>query len=110
MLSVLLRIARAVLMNVLVQIGKQVLTIQERVQNPTQSIIQKVTGGVWIGKGADAFVNELSTTCLPGVMQTVDNINDFKTKVTSAKERIEQADEEAERLIRSRLTDAFNFY
>ncbi len=108
--NILLRLARMALTGVLSQVAKHVLTIQDRVKDPTNSIIQTVNGGVWVGRGADAFLSELSGECMPEINTTIDKINVFQNKVTSAKERIEQADEEAERLIRSRLTDAFNFY
>jgi hypothetical protein len=108
--NALLKLARAVLENVVSQVGGQLRIIQEQVIAPSRGIIQTVTGGVWRGKGADAFVDEIASIMIPGVGQIGDKINEFTNNVTTAREIIERADESVERLVRSKLYDAFDFY
>jgi hypothetical protein len=110
MFGFLLRLARAVLENVLSQMTQQFNTVHEQALNPLKAIVQAVTGGVWIGKGADAFVDELSSLSIPGVGQVADQINTMRTNIITARDIIERADEEVDRLVRSRLFDAFEFY
>lgn len=110
MFGLLLRVARAVLENVISQMAQQFGVIQEQALNPAKTIVQSVVGGVWIGKGADAFVNELTSECIPGIGQIADQINAMRLNVTTARDIIERADEEVERMVRSRLFDAFEFY
>jgi len=110
MFGFLLRLARAVLENVLSQMAQQFNIVQEQALNPTKTIVQSVVGGVWIGKGADAFVDELTSQCIPGIGQVADQINTMRTNITIARDTIEHADEEVDRMVRSRLFDAFEFY
>lgn len=106
----LMRMARAILDNVLGQLLQQFNVIQEQALSPLRMIVQQVQGGVWRGAGADAFVNELSTLMIPGVGQVGDQVTTFSNNLQFARDVIDRADEAAERLVRSRLFDAFKFY
>lgn len=110
MFGFLLRLARAVLENVLSKMLQQFNVVQNEALNPVKMIVQAVVGGDWIGKGADAFVDELSSIAIPGIGQVGDHIETLTKNLNFAREVIERADEEAERIVRSRLFDAFEFY
>ena len=110
MFGFLLRLARAVLENVLSQITQQFNAVQEQAINPLKMIVEAVVGGVWIGKGADAFVEEVSNLAIPGVTQVADQISTMRNNITAARDIIERADEEVDRMVRSRLFDSFEFY
>ncbi len=110
MVDFLLRLARIVLENVLSQMMQQFNTVNEQAINPLKMIIQAVVGGFWIGKGADAFVEELSSLAIPGVGEVAEHIHTMHHNVSAARDIIERADEEVERLVHSRLFDAFAFY
>jgi len=110
MFGFLLRLARAVLDGVLSQMFQQFNTVTEQAINPLKAIVQSVMGGVWIGKGADAFVEELSSLAIPGVGQVADHIHTLHHNIITARDIIERADEEVSRLVHSRLFDAFEFY
>jgi uncharacterized protein YukE len=110
MFGFLLRLARAVLSNVLSQLGQLLSTVQEQALSPMRMMVQSVTNGVWIGKGADAFVEEVMSLAIPGVGQVADQIKTMSDNISNARDIIERADEEVNRLVRSRLLDSFNFY
>lgn len=110
MFGFLLRLARAVLENVLSQLGQLLNTVQEQALSPMRMMVQAVTNGVWIGKGADAFVEEVMSLVIPGVGQVADQISTMSSNISNARDIIERADEEVNQLVRSRLLDAFNFY
>jgi uncharacterized protein YukE len=110
MFGFLLRLARAVLEGILSQLNQQLNIVQEQAFNPLKAIVQAVMGGVWIGRGADAFVEEVSNLAIPGVSQVADHITTMRNNLSNARDIIERADEEVDRLVQSRLFDAFEFY
>ena len=69
--------------------------LEEQVQGTIRAIIGQVTSGVWIGAGADAFVQELQTEFLP-ISASLDNsIGQMIQGVRSAQNIVEQADNQA---------------
>ena len=54
MFGFLLRFARQVVAGVMSQLTQQMNIVQQQAYRPMQMMVQQVTGGVWIGKGADA--------------------------------------------------------
>jgi uncharacterized protein YukE len=108
--SFLMRFARAVFQNVISQFTQQLNVVQEQALAPMRSMIQEVTGGVWIGEGANAFVEEVSSLMIPGVGRVADHISTMSSNLQHANDCIDRADEEVDRLVKSRLFDAFEFY
>lgn len=106
----LIRLALKVVENVLSQLTKLLNGVQEQAFAPLKAIVGQVTGGVWIGKGADAFVDELSSLMIPGVGRVIEHISKTSSNIQTAKEIIQRADEEVDRLVQSRLSDGFKFY
>lgn len=62
----LLKIARAAVDMVLNQIAQQMNICQDLVRNPVQQMVNQVMGGIWIGEGADKFVDEVTSLVIPG--------------------------------------------
>lgn len=108
--SVLMAIARAVLQGVISALAKQVARVFEEVTNPMQAIIKMVTDGVWRGQGADKFVDVISSMIMPGIDDSCQKIDRMKNNLGTARDTIDQADADAEGMVRSRLYDGFNFY
>ncbi|MCB9420419.1 MAG: WXG100 family type VII secretion target [Ardenticatenaceae bacterium] len=105
-LSVLLRFARQVVQNVLSQLMQQFNIVQEQAYKPMQMMVQQVTNGVWVGKGADAFVEEVSSLMMPGVGKIGDGINKFSKNIQNAMDVMDRADEQVSGIINS-LGDLF---
>jgi uncharacterized protein YukE len=69
-----------------------------------------VTNGVWVGEGANAFVEEVSSMMIPGVGRVADNITRISNNVRHAQDVIDQADTKVNQLVKSRIFDAFKFF
>lgn len=108
--SMLIRMARSALESALSQLMQQFNVVEEQSLNPMRLMIQSVTNGIWIGEGANAFVEEVSNLMIPGVSKVGEQISTMHTNLTSARDIIDRADEEVNRLVQSRLADAFDFY
>lgn len=105
-MSVLLRFARSVVQNVLGQLTQQFNVVQEQAFSPMQAMVQQVTDGVWVGKGADAFVEEVSSIMMPGVGKIGDGINVFSKNIQNAIDVMDTADEQVSGFVNS-LGDIF---
>lgn len=105
-----LRLARAVLDTILSQLTQQQNIVQDMALKPIDAMVQQVMGGIWIGKGADAFVQEVKSLVIPGIKASQTNITKMNSNLVFARERIIRADQEVDRLIKSRIFDAFKFF
>ncbi|MDJ0754298.1 MAG: WXG100 family type VII secretion target [Ardenticatenaceae bacterium] len=90
--SILLRFARKVVEGVLSQLGGLINQVTEQALNPMNQMVQAVTGGVWVGKGADAFVEEVQGLMMPGTTQITETIGIFSKNISNAVDVIDQAD------------------
>jgi hypothetical protein len=108
--KLLIRLARKVLDNVLSQLMQQFNVVQDQALAPMRAFIQAVTGGVWIGNGANAFVEEVSSLMIPGVGRVSEQINTMHGNLGKARDIIDRADEEVDRLVKGRIFDSFGFY
>lgn len=66
--------------------------LNELIQGPLQAIIGEVTGGVWTGDGANAFVQELTEAYVPGMQNIFDTIGGIQSDVSSAMNMINEID------------------
>lgn len=107
MLGKLLRFARQVVANVLSQLTQQLNIVQQQALAPMRMMIQQVTGGVWVGDGANAFVQEVSTLMIPGVGKVGENITIMQRNLNRAIEVMDQADQQVNNMVRG-LADVFN--
>lgn len=105
-MSVLLRFARQVVQNILSQLTQQFNIIQEQAYSPMQAMVQQVADGMWVGKGADAFVEEVSGLMMPGVGKIGDGINVFSKNIQNAIDVMDAADEQVSGFVNS-LGDLF---
>ncbi|MCB0175006.1 MAG: hypothetical protein KDJ97_31145, partial [Anaerolineae bacterium] len=92
------------------QLTKQFNVIDDQVLNPLNKIVDIVSGGAWIGEGANAFMDEINTLVIPKVTSIGTEIDVTKTLVIKAEDLIVQADERVSQLVNSQLVDAFKFY
>jgi hypothetical protein len=93
MIGFLLRIARAVLQNVLSQLTQQVQIVQQAVLAPIRQIVGLVSGGtIWRGDGATKFTEVVSREFVPGIGLVGSQIQFTHTSLMRGLERMEQAD------------------
>ena len=110
--AILLFIARSVLQMVLAALAKLVARMLEEVIKPMQDVAQMLSGNndVWRGAGANKFVDVVSSMLVPSAQRSEDRITRLRTNLSTACDTVDQADAEAEQMVRSRLYDGFNFY
>ena len=106
----LMRLAKAVLNNVQNSLMQQLNVVQDQVQAPMRAMVQQVTNGIWIGEGANAFVDEVSSLFIPGAGKVAENISGMQRNLNFARDVIDRADEEVDRLVKGRIFDAFGFF
>ena len=106
LMSSLLRFARSVVQGVLNQVTQQVNIIQESAMNPINAMVQQVTNGIWRGKGADAFVQEMQSEVLPAFGNLLGGIGRTGTHINRAMEILHAADANGASKINS-LVDVF---
>lgn len=104
--SALIRMARRILQNVLSQLTQQLNVVRDQALSPMRMMVQQVTGGIWIGQGANAFVEEVSSLMIPGVGQVMDHITFMNTNLQRASEIIDAADQRVQGMANS-LGDTF---
>jgi len=107
MFSQLLRFARMVVQNVMSQLTQQVNVIEDQAMSPMRNMIQEVVNGVWIGEGANAFVEEVSSLFIPGIGRVAETINIVNSNLQHAIDVLEQADQQVTSLVNS-LGDLFD--
>jgi hypothetical protein len=107
MMGKLLRFARQVVANVLSQLTQQLNIVQNQAMQPMRVMIQQVTGGVWVGDGANAFVQEVSSLMIPGVGKVGENITTMQRDLNRAIEVMDRADQQVNNMVRG-LADVFN--
>lgn len=94
--KVLLKVAKAVLQQVLQGLQVQLKTVEDSAMQPMRTAVEQVMNGAWRGVGADAFVDEVSNISLPGAGVVRDHINTFHGNLVRAQEIMEEADRKAQ--------------
>ncbi len=108
--KLLMRFARKIVDGILSQLTQQLNIVQELAMAPMRLMIQQVTGGIWRGNGANAFVQEVSSLMIPGVGKVAQTITGLSTNLKFAQSVIDRADEEVNKLVKSKITDTFKFF
>lgn len=104
-----MRFLRSLCSSQMAQVGGLLSMVEQAAMVPLKAIIQEVLGGVWKGKGADAFLEEVNNISIPGVGQVSQHLTTLREKVRFAEEVIDRADEETNRMVTDR-TECFLFY
>ena len=92
----LIRMARAILQRVLSELMQVLNIVREQALAPMRMMVQQVTGGIGIGQGANAFVEEVSSLMIPGVGKVMDQVSTMSNNLRRAQEIIDQADQRSQ--------------
>ena len=106
MIGKLLRFARQVVANVTSQLNQQFNVVEQAAMAPLRAIVGQVTGGVWKGDGANAFVDEVSRMMIPGVGRVGTQIRTLNSNLQRAIAVMDQADAQVTSLSKG-LGDVF---
>lgn len=99
MRSILLRVARAAVEQVTRQIADQMSVLEDAVRAPMQAMVNEVVGGVWVGDGADKFVDVVTSINIPGTGRIVDSCNVTTVSITRSLDIVESADEQVRGIV-----------
>ena len=102
--SALLRFA--VVQQVLSGLTQQLNVVQNEALAPVRAIVSQVVGGAWVGNGANALVQEVSSLVIPGVGKVGQTITTMQRNINSAINVVDRADAEVNRMVGS-LSDVF---
>ncbi|MBK8020094.1 MAG: hypothetical protein IPK19_01400 [Chloroflexi bacterium] len=102
----LLRFARQVVENVMRDVLGQVNVVDNLIQQTIQSFIREIVGGAWQGTAADEFVTKVNQVVNQQGFPMRDMVMDINTRLTSAIDVIDQADNNAHNVVNS-LSDVF---
>ena len=99
MFGFITKILRKPLDTVLGQLTQQFDILDNAVRSPMQTMISEITSGVWVGQGADAFVEELTTLFIPGTEGLQSSITGMGQGINAALDLVDQADEKAQGIV-----------
>lgn len=74
--------------------ANQSQAIQEMLQK-VRSSMEKLENGDWIGRGSDAFFNEMNSDILPAVDRLVQALDEGNRTAKDISQTVQQAEEEA---------------
>jgi uncharacterized protein YukE len=106
LMSVLIKIARRVVEQVQSDLMKQIQRVESEAKQPIRAMVEQVVGGMWIGKGADAFVEEVSSILVPGINVGQQQMETMNTNIGTALDIMDQADSQVNQLVNG-LADMF---
>ena len=96
----LMRLARAVLQEVINQINQIVQETLDSVLNPIEAIAQEIGGGdSWRGDGANAFVEELNSILIPDVNQLTQSCVTGINSMNTAEQIMTEAENNARTMV-----------
>lgn len=90
--SMFLKFARKVVEHVMSQLNQQLRIVTDQAYAPMQMMVGQVTGGIWRGRGADQFVQEVTNMMMPRTQGVSETITGLNNNIRFAMDRIDQAD------------------
>jgi hypothetical protein len=102
----LLRMARQMVRQATSGLTQQLNVVREGAFDPMRAMVQAVTGGIWVGNGANAFVEEVSSLMIPGVGQVMSQITTTTNNLNRAVDILDEADSKVQGMVNG-LGDVF---
>ena len=79
--------------DVVSQVVKQSQLVED-VSNAIRGGMQPITGGAWVGQGAQAFIDEVQSRLLPEVAALIASIGGFGGNINQAMDLVGEADDQ----------------
>lgn len=95
MFSRIFKFARSIVSGIVNQIMQQVNIVQEMVTSPLRALVNQVVGGMWIGDGANRFVDEMMNSIIPALVGIAGVNTRYADAIKKAGERMDQAERTA---------------
>lgn len=68
--------------------------MDDDVLNPFRDMAELVTGGAWIGNGADAFVQEVQSELIPEILSIISGVGGYSGSIVQSRDIIHAKDAE----------------
>ncbi len=91
----LVKIAKKVVGGIRQSLMGQVSLLETAVQAPIQAMVKEVVGGVWVGEGADAFVEQCTRLFIPQTKGITANVRSVHAGIGKALDIMEAADKKS---------------
>ena len=82
-----------IVQSVVGQIVSQMTNIEDNIIAPICEIVNDIKGGMWVGKGADAFVKEMGSVVLPMIANLIACLAGFNDGIGKASSIIDQLED-----------------
>lgn len=104
--KILIKIAISVVAHVVTQLILQTRILSDQAIKPMQIMVQQVTGGMWRGDGANAFIEAVNNMMVPDTERMSSQIDTLSKNINFATTTMQQADAKAGTAFRN-LGDVF---
>lgn len=88
----LLKIAKSVVQSVQNTVMQQLDIVRDNVQKQILQYVNQRVSSIWIGQGADAFVNVIQEDVLPRLSRVVEDVTDHSQRINNAVNIMDEAD------------------
>lgn len=103
----ILRFARSIVNSSISQITRQISIIEDSVLSPMRGMVNAVVGGIWVGDGADRFVEEMTNEVIPMLVGITGLNSSYANGIKQSMDIMEQAEKQASAAAQQ-LHDVFN--
>ena len=101
-----MRMARQMVRQAVSGLTQQLNSVRDGAFDPMRAMVQQVTGGIWKGNGANAFVEEVSSLMIPGVGRVMEKITTTTNNLNRAVDVVDEADKKVQGMVNG-LGDIF---
>jgi hypothetical protein len=89
------KIAYSIVNTVLNQITQQINSVQNQILSPLRNQVNLVVNGIWVGEGANRFVEEMTNDVIPLLLSIVGLNTSYADGIRKSMEIMEQAEKQA---------------
>jgi hypothetical protein len=89
------KFARSIVNGVLQQMTQQISSVENSVLSPLRNQVNLVLGGIWIGDGANRFVEEMTSDVIPLLLSIIGLNTSYADGIRKSMEIMDQAEKQA---------------
>jgi len=87
--------ARSIVESILQQITQQISSLENSILSPLRNRVSLVLGGIWIGQGANRFVEEMTSEVIPLLASIIGLNTGYMDGIRKSVEIMDQAEKQA---------------
>lgn len=109
MIGMIIKITRSAVRGIVNNIRRHMSQLETEIVGPFREIVGQVQGGIWKGKGADKFVEWMTTEAIAMLLSIIGLNMSFGDTLLRSLDRMDEAEKTAMSLVQP-LFDQFNFF